>query len=183
MVILLIVLVVLAIAAVGIYNRMVTLRNAIGNAAWDMDVQMKMRFDLVDNLVNTVKWYADHEKSTFEEITKARTGFMSATTPAEKDAASNMLSSSLKSLFAVSENYPELKANTNFLQLQTQLSDIENQIAASRRYYNATIKDYNDAIMTFPNNILAGMFWFTSQTWFLITNEAEKSAPKVDFSK
>ncbi len=183
LVVVLIILMIVGMTGVGIYNRMITLRNAIGNASGDMDVQMKMRFDLVDNLVNTVKWYADHEKTTFEEITKARTGFMSATSPAEKDAASNMLTSSLKSLFAVSENYPELKANTNFLQLQNQLSDIENQIAASRRYYNATIKDYNDAIMTFPNNLLAGIFGFVSQTWFLITDESQKNAPKVDFGK
>ena len=177
------IMVVIALGWVSAYNRMATLRNGISKAYSDMDVQMKMRFDLVDNLVNTVKWYATHEKSTFEEITKARSGFMSATTPAEKDAASNQLTSTLKTLFAVSEAYPELKANTNFLDLQTQLSDIENQIAASRRYYNATVKDYNDSIVIFPNNILAGAFGFKSESWFLITNETEKAVPKVDFGK
>lgn len=183
MMILLAVIAVALFGGVWVYNRMATLRNGISKAYSDMDVQMKMRFDLVDNLVNTVKWYATHEKGTFEEITKARSGFMSATTPAEKDAASNQLTSTLKTLFAVSEAYPELKANTNFLDLQTQLTDIENQIAASRRYYNATVKDYNDAIVVFPNNILAGLFGFKSESWFLITSEIEKAAPKVDFGK
>lgn len=176
--------IVLILIAVGIgwYNKLVALKNSIDNAASDMDVQMKMRFDLIDNLVNTVKWYATHEKSTFEEITKARTSFMNASSPAEKDAANNMLASSLKSLFAVSENYPELKANTNFLQLQTELSNIENQIAGSRRYYNATIKEYNTSLMSFPSNIIAKMFGFSNQvSYFAAANDEERKAPKVQF--
>lgn len=165
-----------------LYNNLVTMKNAVPNAYADMDVQMKKRFDLVDNLVNTVKWYAAHEKSTLEEITNARTQWMQATTPQEKDAANNMLSGALKSLFATSENYPDLKANQNFLDLQKQLSDIEDQIAASRRYYNATVKDYNIALESFPANIIAGMFGFKQEnTYFAIDNEQEKQAPKVQF--
>ena len=166
----------------GMYNTLVSLKNVIQNSYADMDVQMKKRFDLVDNLVNTVKWYAEHEKGTLEEITNARTKWMSATTPADKDAANNMLTGALKSLFATSENYPDLKANQNFLDLQNQLTDIEDQIAASRRYYNATIKDYNTALEKFPSNIIANMFGFKQEeTYFSITNEAEKEAPKVQF--
>ncbi len=167
--------------AIGAYNRLVSLKNSIDNAAADMDVQMKMRFDLVDNLVNTVKWYASHEKDTLEKLTKARTDFMSATTPEGKAAADNMLQGALKSLFAVAENYPDLKANTNFLQLQTELSNIENQIAWSRRYYNATIKEYNNALMSFPSNLVAKLFGFTNQASYFAAQEEERQAPKVQF--
>lgn len=167
--------------AVGGYNKLVALKNSIDNASADMDVQMKMRFDLVENLVNTVKWYASHEKDTLEKLTKARTDFMNATTPEGKAAADNMLQWALKSLFAVSENYPDLKANTNFLQLQTELSNIENQIAGSRRYFNATIKEYNDALMSFPSNIIAKMFGFTNQSSYFAAQESEKQSPKVQF--
>ncbi len=168
--------------AVGLYNKLVSMKNVIWNAYADIDVQMKKRFDLVDNLVNTVKWYAEHEKGTLEEITNARTKWMSATTPTEKNEANNMLSGALKSLFATSENYPELKANENFLDLQRQLTDIEEQIAASRRYYNATIKDYNNGLEQFPSNMVARLFGFKqAETYFSIANETEKEAPKVQF--
>jgi LemA protein len=164
------------------YNKLVWLKNQVANSYADMDVQMKMRFDLVDNLVNTVKWYASHEKETLEKLTQARTSFMSASSPADKAQADTIMTGALKSLFAVSENYPDLKANAGFLQLQTQLADIETQIAGSRRYYNATIKDYNNAIMSFPNNVLANMFGFTNESsYFTVANEAERAAPKVDF--
>ena len=163
------------------YNKIISLKNAIANAFSDMDVQMKMRVDLVENLVNTVKWYTGHEKSTFEELTKARTQWMSATAPDEKAKADASLTGALKTLFATSENYPELKANTNFLQLQTELSNIENQIAWSRRYYNATIKEYNNAVMTFPNNIVAGMFGYKHETSYFNITEAEKQVTKVQF--
>lgn len=146
-----------------------------------MDVQMKMRFDLIENLVNTVKGYASHEKDTLDKLTQARTQFMNASNPADKAAADGMLAGALKSLFAVAENYPDLKANTNFLQLQTELSNIENQIAGSRRYYNATIREYNDALMSFPSNIVAKMFGFTNQSSYFSTSEEEKKAPKVQF--
>lgn len=167
---------------VGMYNSLVSMKNVIGNAYADIDVQMKKRFDLVENLVNTVKWYAEHEKGTLEELTNARTKWMNATTPTEKNDANNMLAGALKTLFATSENYPDLKANQNFLDLQKQLTDIEEQIAGSRRYYNATIKDYNTGLEQFPSNIIAKMFGFQQvETYFSITNEAEKEAPKVQF--
>lgn len=175
-----IVIIIIAIFVV-MYNKIISLKNAIANAFSDMDVQMKMRVDLVDNLVNTVKWYTGHEKSTLEELTKARTQWMSATALDEKAKADASLTGALKTLFATSENYPELKANTNFLQLQTELSDIENQIAGSRRYYNATIKEYNNAVMTFPNNIVAGVFGYKNETSYFTITESEKQAPKVQF--
>jgi LemA protein len=167
--------------AIGAYNKLVWFKNSIWNATWDMDVQMKMRFDLIENLVNTVKGYASHEKDTLDKLTQARTQWMAATTQADKASADNMLSWALKTLFATSENYPDLKANTNFLQLQWELSNIENQIAGSRRYYNATIREYNDALMSFPSNIVAKMFGFTNQVSYFTTNEEEKKAPKVQF--
>ncbi|MCX6823634.1 MAG: LemA family protein [candidate division SR1 bacterium] len=175
-----IVIIIIAIFVV-MYNKIISLKNAIANAFSDMDVQMKMRVDLVDNLVNTVKGYTGHEKSTLEELTKARTQWMSATALDEKAKADASLTGALKTLFATSENYPELKANTNFLQLQTELSDIENQIAGSRRYYNATIKEYNNAVMTFPNNIVAGVFGYKNETSYFTITESEKQAPKVQF--
>ncbi|MEI7477063.1 MAG: LemA family protein [bacterium] len=184
MLIILAIVVILVIFVVGGYNKLVSLKNTIDNATSDMDVQMKMRFDLVENLVNTVKGYASHEKGTLEDITNARTSFLSASSPAEKDAANTALAGSLKSLFAVAENYPDLKANTNFLQLQTELASIEDKIASSRRYYNATIKEYNTALMSFPSNIIAKMFGFSNQvSYFAAANDAERQAPKVDFSK
>jgi len=146
-----------------------------------MDVQMKMRVDLVENLVNTVKGYATHEKGTLEELTKARTEWMNAKAPSEKATADANLTGALKTVFATAEAYPDLKANTNFLQLQTQLSDIENQVASSRRYYNATIKEYNNGIMAFPGNVIAGMFGYKSETSYFTITEAEKTAPKVQF--
>ena len=163
------------------YNKLISLRNLVKNAFADIDVQMKMRFDLVENLVNTVKGYAIHEKETLNQLTQARSGFMNATTESEKIAANNQLTGTLKTLFAVAENYPDLKANQNFIQLQTELSDIENKIAAARRFYNSSVKDYNTAREVFPNNIIAKLFWFNSQDSFTIENEEEKKAPKVQF--
>ncbi len=163
------------------YNALVRLKNHIKNSFADIDVQMKLRFDLIENLVNTVKWYATHEKETLENVTKARTSFLNAWSPNEKLAADNMLSGALKSLFAVSENYPDLKANQNFLQLQTELSDIENKIAAARRFFNSSINEYNSTIQSFPTNIVAKLFGFKYEEFFAIKNEAEKQAPKVQF--
>lgn len=163
------------------YNKLISLRNLVKNAFADVDVQMKMRFDLVENLVNTVKGYAIHEKETLNQLTQARSGFMNAKNEGEKLEANNQLNSTLKTLFAVAENYPDLKANQNFIQLQSELSDIENKIAAARRYYNASVKDYNTTREVFPNNIIAKIFGFGSQDSFTIENEEEKKAPKVQF--
>ena len=162
---------------VKLYNNIVWLRTARENAWSDIDVQLRMRFDLVDNLVSTVKWYAKHEKSTFKEIVEARNKFATATDVKSKAEADNMLSSSLKSLFALSEAYPELKANENFLSLQSELSDIENKIASARRYFNAATREYNTVIQQFPANIL---FHKQPEDYFEGIEEAKK-APKVKF--
>lgn len=162
------------------YNSLVKLKNNINNAFADVDVQMKMRFDLIENLVNTVKWYAEHEKSTLENLTKARTNFLNADSQDEKIQADNMLSGALKSLFAVSENYPDLKANQNFLHLQQELSDIENKIAAARRFFNSAINEYNATIESFPANLIAGILGFKHRVFFA-AQENEKEVPKVSF--
>lgn len=180
--VILICLVVIFIAYIVIkYNGLVKLRNFVRNAFADIDVQMKARFDLVENLVNTVKWYAIHEKDTLTQIVQARNTFMNAKTDGEKLAANDQLSGVLKTLFAVAEAYPDLKANQNFLQLQTELSDIENKIAAARRFFNSCVKDYNTAVESFPTNIVAKLFGFKKDEFFAITNEEEKKAPKVQF--
>jgi len=182
MVILAIVVVVI-IVLIALYNKIVKLKNNTENAFADIDVQLKNRFDLVDNLINTVKWYASHEKETLNSVTQARTNFMDAKNVNEKLDADNMLTWALKSLFAVSENYPDLKANQNFLNLQNELSDLENKIAAARRYYNNSIKEYDNALETFPGNIVAGMFNFKkANDYFKVENSEEKKVPKVDFS-
>ena len=169
-------------AIVAIYNKLISMKNTVDNAISDIDVQMKKRFDLVDNLVNTVKWYASHEKETLTQLTAARAWFMNATDTEEKLEANNQLTSTLKTLFAVSEAYPDLKANAGFLSLQSQLSALEESIASARRYLNATIREYNIALQSFPNNLIASIFGFKNQTnYFEVTNEEEKKAPKVQF--
>ena len=162
---------------ISLNNRIVGLEETVGNAWSDIDVQLRMRFDLVDNLVETVKWYAKHEKGTFKEIVEARNKFGSATDITSKAEADNMLTASLKSLFALSEAYPELKSNENFLSLQTELSDIENKIASARRYFNAATREYNTLIKQFPANIL---FHKEPKDYFEGLEEAKK-APKVKF--
>lgn len=169
------------IYVVMLYNRLVTLKNNREGAFADIDVQLLNRFDLVENLVNTVKGYASHEKETLQGITNARTYFMSAQTIDSKLEASNQLTGALKTLFAVSENYPDLKANTNFLQLQSEISDLENKLAAARRFFNATTKEYNTATQTFPSNIIANIFGFTQVEFFELDDESAKKAPKVQF--
>ena len=161
----------------SLYNKIVWLKTTRENAWSDIDVQLRLRFDLVDNLVETVKWYAKHEKDTFKEVVEARNKFATATDVKSKAEADNMLSSSLKSLFALSEAYPELKANENFLSLQSELSDIENKIASARRYFNAATREYNTAIQQFPANIL---FHKQPEDYFEGIEEAKK-APKVKF--
>lgn len=169
------------IILIVLYNRLVGLKNARENAFADIDVQLTNRFDLVENLVNTVKGYASHEKETLTGLTEARTKFLNANGVEGKIEANNQLSGALKSLFAVSENYPDLKANQNFLHLQNELSDLENKLAAARRFFNATTKEYNTAIQSFPSNMIAKSFGFTTANFFELENQAARTAPKVQF--
>ena len=163
------------------YNGLVTLKNRAEEAWSDIDVQLKRRYDLVPNLVSAVKGYASHETGVFEKVTEARAKAMSATGAEEKAGAENMLTGALKSVFAIAEAYPDLKANTNFLELQQELSDTENKIQASRRFYNGTVMEMNTKIETFPSNIIAGMFNFTKREFFELTDEAAKEPVKVEF--
>jgi len=179
-IILLIVIAIAAIWVIAVYNGLIKLKNRVDEAWSDIDVQLKRRYDLIPNLINTVKGYATHERELFEKVTEARSNAMKAEAPAEKEKAENMLSDTLKSLFAVAENYPDLKANQNFLELQRELSDTENKIQASRRFYNGNVRDFNTKIQIFPNNIIAGMLKF-SQRDFFEAEEAEKENVKVEF--
>ncbi len=180
--IVLIVIVVLVLAIIGIYNSLVKLRVDSESAWSDIDTQLKRRFDLIPNIVETVKGYAKHEASVFENVTKARSMAMQATGPKQMAEAENMLSGALKSLFAVAENYPELKANQNFLDLQGTLTQVEEEINKSRRYYNAVVRDYNTKLQVFPNNIIAGMFNFKEKEFFELDSEEERKNVKVSFS-
>lgn len=169
------------IIAVGIYNALVQLKNKVEEAWADIETQLKRRYDLIPNIVETVKGYAKHEKTTFEEVTKARNMAMKAKTAEDKARAENMLTDTLKSLFALSENYPELKANQNFLDLQQTLKEIEEHLQLSRRYYNATVRDFNTKIEVFPDNIFAGIFGFKKRTFFEVERAAERENTKVSF--
>lgn len=182
-IIILIVLAVVVLWVVAMYNGLVTLKNRTEEAWSDIDVQLKRRYDLIPNLVNTVKGYAAHESGVFEKVTEARTRAMGAGTTGDKANAENMLSGTLKSLFAVAENYPDLKANQNFLDLQGELSDTENKIQASRRFYNANVRDLNTKIETFPSNIIAGMFNFVKREFFELdeSDAAAKQPVTVQF--
>ncbi len=151
---------------VGIYNRLVTLRTRSEEAWSDIDVQLKRRYDLIPNLVETVKGYAKHEKDLLENVTKLRTAAMEAKSTGERAKDENMITDALKSIFALSENYPDLKANENFGKLQDELSDTENKIEASRRFYNANVRDLNISIDSFPSNLIANMFKFAKKTLF-----------------
>jgi len=163
-----------------VYNGLIRLRNEVDNSFAQIDVQLKRRNDLIPNLVETVKGYAAHEKTLFENIAKARSAVMSATGVQDKARASNMLSDTLKSLFAVVENYPQLKANENFMQLQEELSGTENKIAYSRQHYNDVVMEFNTRIQLFPNNLIAGPLGFKNKELFTAP-EAEREAPKVKF--
>ena len=165
------------------YNRFVVLAQRVKEAWADIDVQLKRRYDLIPNLVETVKGYASHEAGTLEKVTEMRTRAMNATAPADKAEAENMLSGALKSLFAVSENYPNLKANENFVALQNELSDTENKIQAARRFYNGVVMELNTKLQTFPSNLLAGMFGFQQATFFQLgdAEAAAREPVKVQF--
>ncbi len=178
--ILLIIIAVIAVWIIAVYNGLIKLKNRVDEAWSDIDVQTKRRYDLIPNLINTVKGYAAHEKQLFENVTAARTRAMGAGTAVDKAQAENTLSQTLKSLFAVAENYPDLKANQNFLELQRELTDTEDKIQASRRFYNGNVRDFNTKIQVFPNNIIAGMLKFTAREFFEAEGE-EKEPVKVEF--
>jgi len=181
------VIILIAIAVVvflfifGTYNGLITLRNRTKEAWSDIDVQLKRRYNLIPNLVETVKGYATHERELFEKVTQARSQAMQAQGAVEKGKAENMLSGALKSLFAVSENYPDLKASVNFLELQRELRDTEDKVQASRRFYNGNVRDLNTKIQMFPSNIIASMFGFKVMEFFEIEEPTQKEAPKVKF--
>ncbi|HEX9750304.1 MAG TPA: LemA family protein [candidate division Zixibacteria bacterium] len=174
-------IVALILWVVSIYNGLVKLRVGSENAWSDIDVQLKRRYELIPNLVETVKGYATHERKTFEDVTAARTRAMAAQGPAEKAQAEGMLTSALKSLFAVAEAYPELRATENFQQLQKSLNELEDYIQSARRYYNAVVRDLNTRIQQFPSNLVARQFGFTEREFFELGAEAERTVPKVDF--
>lgn len=180
--IVLILIVVLLVAIAAIYNGLIRSRNRVDEAWSDIDVQLKRRYDLIPNLIETVKGYAKHEKEVFEKVTKARTEAMGAQTVGEKDKAENVLSGALKSLFAVAEAYPELKANENFGKLQDELTDTEDKIQASRRFYNGNVRDFNTKIQVFPTNLFAQTLGFKAYEFFEVETEAEKENVKADFS-
>lgn len=175
------IIVILVIFVIGVYNGLVTLRARIQEALSGIDVQLKRRADLIPNLVETVKGYAKHEKEVFENVTAARSALMSAGSIGEKAQADNMLTGALKSLFAVAEAYPELKANTNFQDLQRQLEDTEDKVAYSRQFYNSNVLDYNTKVQTFPSNVFANMFGFKTYDFFK-ADEADTKKVDVKFT-
>ena len=175
--------VLIVIAVIVIYNRLVRLRTTVKSSWSDIDVNLKKRYDLVPNLVETVKGYAGHEKSVFENVALARSAAMKATSPGDKAKSENFFTETLKSLFAVVEAYPQLQANTNFLQLQQQLKELEDNIEYSRRYFNAVVRDYNIMTETFPSNIIAGQFKFERSEFFELEEAGvERKPTKVSFS-
>jgi len=174
-------IIVVILWAVGVFNSLIRLKNRTDEAWSDIDVQLKRRHDLIPNLVETVKGYASHERQAFENVTNARAKAISAQGIAEKAKAENALSNTLKTLFAVAEAYPDLKASTNFLELQKELSDTENKIQASRRFYNGNVRDFNIRIESFPSRIVAGMLKFGKREFFEIGEPTEREAPEVKF--
>lgn len=166
---------------IGMYNSLVQLRVRADSAWSDIDVQLKRRHDLIPNIVETVKGYAAHEKGTFENIAKFRSQAMQATGPADKAQAENQLTGALKSLFAVAENYPELKASEQFTGLQASLNSIEDNIQNARRYYNAVVRDYNTRVQSFPANIIAGMFGFQARQFFEVESPEDRQNVQVKF--
>ncbi len=179
--ILLIIALVLVVFVIYIYNSFISMRNRVKNSWAQIDVQLKRRFDLIPNLVETVKGYAKHERETFNEITKARAAMANAGTVSEKAKADNMLSGALKSLFAVAENYPDLKASQNFMMLQEELSGTESKIAYARQFYNDAVMEYNIKIQSFPNNFLADLFNFKAEDLFEVKDTKQREVVKVEF--
>jgi LemA protein len=175
------VIVVVALLLVALYNRLVRLRNRVDNAWAQVEVQLKRRWDLIPNLVETVKGYAAHERETFEAVTQARARAQQAGTPAEAAQAEGILGAALGRLLAVAEDYPELQADENFRQLQTELAETENRVAVSRQVYNDTVLTYHNSIQTFPGVVFAGPFGFTMREFFEVEEEAQREAPSVAF--
>lgn len=172
---------VVILSLIFIYNGLIRRKNRTEEAWADIEVQMKRRYDLIPNVVETVKGYMSHERNVLENVTKARTQAMGAKSAQEHATAENMLSNTLKTLFAVAENYPDLKANANFLDLQRELADTENKIQAARRFFNANVRDLNTMIESFPSNIIAGMFRFSKKEFFDLDEETAKQPVKVTF--
>ena len=179
--IILIVLAVIVVAIIGLYNSLVSLRMKVQNAWSQIDVQLQRRFDLIPNFVETVKGYMSHEKETLEKVTELRTSWANAQTVKDKAELDGQLSSALKTIMAVSENYPDLKANQNFMQLSEELRNTENKIAFSRQFYNDTATMYNTKLQVFPSNIIAGMFNFTPSDLFKTDTDEARQNVKVDF--
>ena len=173
--------VVVGLWAMSAYNGLIALRNQVDEGWSDIDVQLKRRYDLIPNLVNTVKGYAAHESKVFENVSAARSNAMSAKTPADREQAENTLTGTLKTLFAVSEAYPELKANENFIKLQDELSDTENKIQAARRFYNGMVRDFNTKLQVFPTNLIGNSLGFQARKFFELGSEAERVNPTVTF--
>lgn len=178
--ILLIIVGVIVIWVIAVYNGLITSRNRTDEAWSDIDVQLKRRYDLIPNVMETIKGYATHEAGTFQKVTEARNAAMNARTVDEHAKAENMLSQTLRSLFAVAEAYPELKANQNFLHLQQELSDTEDKIQAARRFYNGNVRDFNIKLQVFPTNMIGGMLGFSKREFFEI-EESQKAVPQVKF--
>ncbi|SMD42608.1 LemA protein [Aquiflexum balticum DSM 16537] len=172
---------ILVFYVISIYNRLIKLRTIVSEAWSGIDVQLKKRYDLIPNLLETVKGYASHERETFESVTKARNAAQSAQGVLDQQVAENNLNRSLMNLFAVAEQYPELKSNTNFLQMQQDLASIEQDIERSRRYYNGSVRDQNILIDSFPSNLVANNFGFQKSAFFELDNETERAVPKVNF--
>ncbi|MDO5815066.1 MAG: LemA family protein [Methanobrevibacter sp.] len=181
LIIIIVVIVIIIIATlIHMYNNLVGLRNRVKNSYAQIDVQLKRRNDLIPNLVETVKGYAAHEKGVLEEVTKARTGVMNASTIEETSAADNQLTGALKTLFAVAENYPDLKANSNFQQLQSDLTDTEDKISYARQFYNDVVLKYNNACQQFPSNLMAKLFGFKEEEFYQAP-AGETAVPEVKF--
>lgn len=181
LIIVLIILAVIVVALILLYNSLIVARNQVEEAWSDIDVQLKRRYDLIPNLVETVKGYASHEKETFQQVTNARAEAMKAQTTAEHAQAEAKLTSMIGNLIAVAENYPDLKASTNFQDLQGELSDTENKIQAARRFYNSQVLNFNNKLQVFPTNLIAGMFGFKKKDFFELDDEKERENVKVSF--
>lgn len=181
--IILIIVVVIIIAFIAMYNSLVSARIRVDNAWSQIDVQLQRRFDLIPNFVETVKGYASHESETLQKVTDLRTSWANANTVAEKATLDNQLSETLKTIMAVSENYPDLKANQNFSELSEELRNTENKISFSRQFYNDTVTRYNEKLLVFPSNIIANLFHFTSRELFNAESEDVRKNVKVDFGK